>query len=212
MAVGRTKKVRRRDPDRYRNGQSLKKTKVWRPDGIREITFVALQTGGTSMTSTIFSVDAMSTGAPTALVVEPSAPDAIWIALVLSGLGFRVTASDTFQGAGAQLTTPVALLATELRLGECRRTASGSSEASHCTRSSRPSSPPISTIRSFMTRPNGLERRLRAQERRGAPVPRGRAKDVVSPRPAEGEHDPSSIRATKNREPTTTSRRRRSSS
>ena len=74
--------------------------------------------GGTSMTSTIFSVDAMLTGAPTALVVEPSAPDAIWIALVLSGLGFRVTASDTFQGARAQLTTPVALLATELRLGE----------------------------------------------------------------------------------------------
>jgi len=70
------------------------------------------------MTSTIFSIDSMLTGTHTALVVEPSAPDAIWIALVLSGLGFRVTASDTFQHARAQLTTPVALLVTELRLGE----------------------------------------------------------------------------------------------
>jgi DNA-binding NtrC family response regulator len=70
------------------------------------------------MTSTIFSIDAMLTGAHTALVVEPSAPDAIWIALALSGLGFRVTASDTFQHARAQLTSPVALLVTELRLGE----------------------------------------------------------------------------------------------
>ena len=70
------------------------------------------------MTSTIFSIDAMLSGAHTALVVEPSAPDAIWIALVLSGLGFQVTASDTFQDARAQLATPVALLVTELRLGE----------------------------------------------------------------------------------------------
>jgi len=74
--------------------------------------------GGTYMTSTIFSIDAMLTGEHTALVVEPSAPDAIWIALVLSGLGFRVTASDTFQEARAQLTTRVALMVTELRLGE----------------------------------------------------------------------------------------------
>ncbi len=74
--------------------------------------------GGTYMMSTIFSTDAMLTGPHTALVVEPSAPDAIWIALVLSGLGFRVTASDTFQDARAQLTTQVALMVTELRLGE----------------------------------------------------------------------------------------------
>ena len=70
------------------------------------------------MTPTIFSIDAMLTGAHTALVVEPSAPDAIWIALVLSGLGFRVMASDTFQDARAKLTTPLALMVTELRLGE----------------------------------------------------------------------------------------------
>src|SRR5204863_9107277 len=74
--------------------------------------------GRTDITPTIFSINAMLTGRHTALVVEPSAPDAIWIALVLSGLGFRVTASDTFQHARAQLTTPVALLVTELRLGE----------------------------------------------------------------------------------------------
>src|SRR5205814_8218102 len=72
----------------------------------------------THMTPTIFSIDAMLTGGHTALVVEPSAPDAIWIALVLSGLGFRVTASDTFRHARAQSTTPAALLVTELRLGE----------------------------------------------------------------------------------------------
>ena len=72
----------------------------------------------THMTSTIFSIEAGSTGAHTALVVEPSAADAVWIALMLSELGFRVVVSDSFQDARAQLTVPPALLVTELRLGE----------------------------------------------------------------------------------------------
>jgi len=70
------------------------------------------------MTSTIFSIDADLTGAQTALVVEPSAADAVWIALMLSELGFRVVVSDSFQDARGQLTVPPALLVTELRLGE----------------------------------------------------------------------------------------------
>jgi DNA-binding response OmpR family regulator len=70
------------------------------------------------MAPTIFSIDAMLTGAQTALVVEPSAADAVWIALMLSELGFGVTVSDTFQDAKAQLSVPPALLVTELRLTE----------------------------------------------------------------------------------------------
>jgi two-component system response regulator RegA len=73
---------------------------------------------GNRMTSTIFTIDSMATRTRTALVVEPSAADAVWIALVLSELGFSVTVSDTFQDARAQLTVPPALLVTELRLGE----------------------------------------------------------------------------------------------
>jgi DNA-binding response OmpR family regulator len=72
----------------------------------------------THMTSTIFSIDAGLTGAYTALVVEPSAADAVWIALLLSELGFHVVVSDTFQDARAQMTVAPALLVTELRLGE----------------------------------------------------------------------------------------------
>jgi DNA-binding response OmpR family regulator len=72
----------------------------------------------THMTSTIFSIDAGLTGSQTALVVEPSAADAVWIALMLSELGFRVVVSDSFQDARAQLAIPPALLVTELRLGE----------------------------------------------------------------------------------------------
>jgi DNA-binding response OmpR family regulator len=72
----------------------------------------------THMTSTIFSIDERLTGSPTALVVEPSAADAVWIALMLSELGFHVVVSDSFQDARAQLTVPPALLVTELRLGE----------------------------------------------------------------------------------------------
>jgi DNA-binding response OmpR family regulator len=70
------------------------------------------------MTSTIFSIDRVVTGARTALVVEPSAADAVWIALMLSQLGFRVTVSDTFQDAKTQLAASPGLLVTELRLGE----------------------------------------------------------------------------------------------
>jgi len=73
---------------------------------------------GNRMTSTIFTIDSMATRTRTALVVEPSAADAVWMALVLSELGFSVTVSDTFQDARAQLTVPPALLVTELRLGE----------------------------------------------------------------------------------------------
>ena len=72
----------------------------------------------TQMTSTMFSIDAELTGGPTALVVEPSAADAVWMALMLSELGFRVIVSDSFQDARAQLTVPPTLLVTELRLGE----------------------------------------------------------------------------------------------
>ena len=64
---------------------------------------------------TIFSIDAPSGGTPTALVVEPSVGDAVWIALVLSELGFRVMVSETFQDASIRLTTRPALLVTELR-------------------------------------------------------------------------------------------------
>jgi len=70
------------------------------------------------MMPTIFSIDAPSGGTPTALVVEPSVGDAVWIALVLSELGFRVMVSETFQDASIRLTTRPALLVTELRLGE----------------------------------------------------------------------------------------------
>jgi DNA-binding response OmpR family regulator len=69
------------------------------------------------MASTIFTI-APSTGAHTALVVEPSPSDAVWIALMLSELGFRVVVSDSFQDARAQLASPPSLLVTELRLGE----------------------------------------------------------------------------------------------
>lgn len=70
------------------------------------------------MTSTIFTIDAMGNQPPSALVVEPSAADAVWIALMLTELGFSVSVSDTFQDARTQLTARPALLITELRLGE----------------------------------------------------------------------------------------------
>jgi DNA-binding response OmpR family regulator len=67
---------------------------------------------------TLFSIDAPSASNPTALVVEPSVADAVWIALALSQLGFRVMVSETFQDASSRLATRPALLVTELRLGE----------------------------------------------------------------------------------------------
>lgn len=69
------------------------------------------------MTSAIFSIDAVWPRSNTALLVEPSASDAIRVTLVLSELGFQVTVSDSFQQAKTQLTPPPALLITELRLG-----------------------------------------------------------------------------------------------
>ena len=67
---------------------------------------------------TLFSIDAPSASNPTALVVEPSVADAVWIALALSQLGFRVMVSETIQDASSRLATRPALLVTELRLGE----------------------------------------------------------------------------------------------
>jgi DNA-binding response OmpR family regulator len=72
------------------------------------------------MTSTIFSVEstnAQRTG-PTALVVEPSLADALFLVSSLSDLGFRVTVCDNFQDAKTRLLAAPALLVTELRLGE----------------------------------------------------------------------------------------------
>ena len=70
------------------------------------------------MISGIFTIDGSGSHTRTALVVEPSAADAVWIALVLSELGFEVAVSDSFQEAKARLADTPTLLVTELRLGE----------------------------------------------------------------------------------------------
>lgn len=70
------------------------------------------------MTATIFSVDAGSTSAASALVVEPSLADAVSIVSLLSQLGFRVTVSDDFLEAKSRLLMRPTLLVTALRLGE----------------------------------------------------------------------------------------------
>jgi DNA-binding NtrC family response regulator len=54
----------------------------------------------------------------TALVVEPSLAETVFLVLSLSELGFRVTVSDNFRDAKARLVDAPALLVSELRLGE----------------------------------------------------------------------------------------------
>jgi DNA-binding NtrC family response regulator len=54
----------------------------------------------------------------TALVVEPSVAEALFLVSSLSDLGFQVAVSDNFRDARAQLMSAPALLVTELRLGE----------------------------------------------------------------------------------------------
>jgi DNA-binding NtrC family response regulator len=54
----------------------------------------------------------------TALVVEPSVAETLFLVTSLSELGFRVTVADNFRDARARLMSGPALLVTELRLGE----------------------------------------------------------------------------------------------
>jgi DNA-binding response OmpR family regulator len=54
----------------------------------------------------------------TALVVEPSVPETLFLVSSLSDLGFRVTLTDNFTDARAGLMSAPTLLVTELRLGE----------------------------------------------------------------------------------------------
>src|SRR5919201_6174604 len=72
------------------------------------------------MTSAIFSVEGSEPQrvGSTALVVEPSLADALFLVSALSELGLRVTVCDNFQEAKARLASAPALLVTELRLGE----------------------------------------------------------------------------------------------
>lgn len=70
------------------------------------------------MTSTIVTMDATSRDGRTALIVEPSPGDAVWIAAALSELGLRVVVSDSFQQAQAALRAGPVLLVTALRLAE----------------------------------------------------------------------------------------------
>ena len=69
------------------------------------------------MTSIISSIASVSTPA-SALIVEPSLADAMFIVSTLSLLGFRVTVSDSFHEAKARLRVPPTLLVSEIRLGE----------------------------------------------------------------------------------------------
>jgi DNA-binding response OmpR family regulator len=57
-------------------------------------------------------------GSPSALIVEPSTPDAVFLVATLAELGFRVTVADKFKDAKDNLRIPPALLVTEIRLGE----------------------------------------------------------------------------------------------
>jgi len=72
------------------------------------------------MTSGIFSVEGSNAQrqAHTALVVEPTLAETLFLLSSLSDLGFRVTVCDNFQEAKARLLTAPTLLVTELRLGE----------------------------------------------------------------------------------------------
>ena len=54
----------------------------------------------------------------TALVVEPSVAETLFLVSSLSELGFQVNVSDNFRDARARLMSGPALLVTELRLGE----------------------------------------------------------------------------------------------
>jgi DNA-binding NtrC family response regulator len=60
----------------------------------------------------------MESSPATALVVEPSVADTLFLVSSLSDLGFHVTVSDNFRDARAHLTSSPALLVTELRLAE----------------------------------------------------------------------------------------------
>jgi two-component system response regulator RegA len=70
------------------------------------------------LTSTIFTVDSAVSLPATALVVEPSLPEALSVVSALLRLGLRATVTDNFHEAKARLLTRPALLVTELRLGE----------------------------------------------------------------------------------------------
>ena len=54
----------------------------------------------------------------TAVVVEPSVAETLFLVSSLSDLGFQVAVSDNFRDARAQLMSAPDLLVTELRLGE----------------------------------------------------------------------------------------------
>jgi DNA-binding NtrC family response regulator len=54
----------------------------------------------------------------TALVVEPSVAETLFLVSSLSAVGFQVSVSDNFRDARARLMSGPALLVTELRLGE----------------------------------------------------------------------------------------------
>lgn len=53
-----------------------------------------------------------------ALIVEPSLPDALKLIPIMSALGIHVTVAESFQDAKDALRSPYTLLVTELRLGE----------------------------------------------------------------------------------------------
>ena len=66
----------------------------------------------------IFSIEGVMEPPATALVVEPSVAETLFLVSSLSELGFQVNVSDNFRDARALLMSAPALLVTELRLGE----------------------------------------------------------------------------------------------
>jgi DNA-binding NtrC family response regulator len=71
-----------------------------------------------SKQAAIFSIEGVMEPPPTALVVDPSVAETLFVVSSLSELGFQVAVSDNFRDARARLQSGPTLLVTELRLGE----------------------------------------------------------------------------------------------
>lgn len=74
--------------------------------------------GSQSLNAAIFSIEGVMEPPATALVVEPSVAETLFLVSSLSELGFQVGVSDNFRDARARLMSTPSLLVTELRLGE----------------------------------------------------------------------------------------------
>ena len=70
------------------------------------------------MSATRFHIGDQTTEARSALVVQPSLPELLFLLSTLTTTGYDATVADTFKDAKHALATPPALLIADIRLGE----------------------------------------------------------------------------------------------